>query len=152
MSRHTNLRQKPLFSGLNEKNGSLITWLGGTQDITYPIKNGKIQYLSKSANEPYDLLSLVQLQMGIGSPKQHLFDHQFCVGVHQTFCEQWSKGLGKIFKFWPLHSVWQNIAGFRRGLFTCFLGHTPLLQYYLLFGSHPLVTIIKNQWCGPKSR
>ena len=48
---------------------------------------------------PYDLLSLVQLQMGIGSPKRHLFDRQFRVGVCQTFCKQWLKGPGKIFKF-----------------------------------------------------
>ena len=45
----------------------------------------------------------------------------------------------------PLCSVRQNFAGFRRGLFTCFLGHTPLLQYYLLFGPHHLITVIKNQ-------
>ena len=79
------------------------------------------------------------------------------------FCKQWPKGPGKIPKFWPLHSVRQNIPGFRRGLFACFLGHTPLLQYYLLFGPHPLLqlwrsgvaqkagnTVIRVR--GPKSR
>ena len=52
-----------------------------------------------ATNVPYDLLSLVQLQMGIGSPKRHLIDRQFHMGVGQIFCKQWSKGLGKIFKF-----------------------------------------------------
>ena len=47
----------------------------------------------------YDSLSLVQLQMGIGSPKWHLFDQQFRVGVGQIFCKQWSQGPGKVFKF-----------------------------------------------------
>ena len=90
---------------------------------------------------PYDSPSSVHFQIGIGAPKWHLFDWQFCVGVLQTFCKQWPKGPGKIPKFWPLHSVRQNIPGFRRGLFACFLGHTPLLQYYLLFGPHPHITI-----------
>ena len=90
---------------------------------------------------PYDSQSSVHFQIGIGAPKWHLFDRQFCVGVLQTFCKQRSKGPGKIPKFWPLHSVRQNIAGFRRGLFTCFLGHTPLLQYYLLFGPHHLLLL-----------
>ena len=74
---------------------------------------------------PYESLNLVQLQMGIGSPKRHLSDRQFCLGVFHTFCKQWPKGPGKVIKFWPQHSVRQNVAGFRRGLFTCFLGHTP---------------------------
>ena len=101
--------------------------------------------------------------MDIGAPKWHLFDQQFCEGVLQIFCKQRLKGLGKIPKFWPLHSVRQNIAGFRRGLFVCFLGHAPLLQYYLLFGPHHFfIIIIKDvtqkagntviRGCGPKSR
>ena len=94
-------------------------------------------YHRPQCNIPYDSLSSVHFQMNIGAPKLHLFDKQFCEGALQIFCKQRPKGLGKIPKFWPLHSVRQNIAGFRRGLFACFLGHTPLLQYYLLFGPHP---------------
>ena len=45
------------------------------------------------------------------------------------------KDFAKFQNFDPC-SVRQNIAGFRRGLFTCFLGHTPLLQYNLLLGPH----------------
>ena len=112
---------------------------------------------------PYDSLSSVHFQMDIGAPKWHLFDQQFCEGVLQIFCKQRLKGLGKIPKFWPLHSVRQNIAGFRRGLFVCFLGHAPLLQYYLLFGPHHFfIIVIKDvaqkagntviRGCGPKSR
>ena len=112
---------------------------------------------------PYDSLSSVHFQMDIGAPKWHLFDQQFCEGVLQIFCKQRLKGLGKIPKFWPLHSVRQNIAGFRRGLFVCFLGHAPLLQYYLLFGPHPLLQLWRSgvaqkagntviRGCGPKSR
>ena len=104
-------------------------------------------------NIPYDSLSSYHFQIGIGSPKWHLFDRQFCVGLPQTICKQWAKGFCKILNFWPLHSVRQNVAGFRRGLFTCFLGHTPLFPafwatplYYLLFGPHSLITVIKNQW------
>ena len=74
---------------------------------------------------PYDSLSSYHFQIGIGSPRQHLFDRQFCVGLLHIFCKQWPRGRVKILKFWPLHSVRQNVAGFRRGLFTCFLGHTP---------------------------
>ena len=48
---------------------------------------------------PYDSLSSVHFQIGIGAPKWHLFDWQFCVGVLQTFCKQWPKGPGKIPKF-----------------------------------------------------
>ena len=108
---------------------------------------------------PYDSLSSYHIQIGIGSPKRHFFDRQFCMGLLQTVCKQWPKGQGKIPKFWPLHSVRQNVAGFKRGLFTCFLGHTPLLQYYLLFGPHLCIrgvaqksgnTVIRV--CGPKSR
>ena len=79
---------------------------------------------------PYYPLSSVHFQIGIGSPKRHLFDWQFCVGLPQTICKQWAKGFCKILNFWPLHSVRQNVAGFRRGLFTCFLGHTPLLPAF----------------------
>ena len=93
---------------------------------------------------PYDSLSSVHFQTDIGAPKWHLFDQQFCEGVLQIFCKQRLKGHGKIPKFWPLHSVRQNIAGFRRGLFACFLGHTPLLQYYLLFGTHHLLQLWRN--------
>ena len=94
-------------------------------------------YHRPQCNIPYDSLSSVHFQMNIGAPKLHLFDKQFCEGALQIFCKQRPKGLGKIPKFWPLHSVRQNIAGFRRGLFACFLGHTPLLQYYLLLGHTP---------------
>ena len=96
---------------------------------------------------PYDSQSSVHFQIGIGAPKRHLFDRQFCVGFLQTFCKQWPKGPGKILKFWPLHSVRQNVSGFRRGLFTCFLGHTPLSQYYLLFGPHPLLQLWRTNAC-----
>ena len=120
-------------------------------------------YKIEKKNIPYDSLSSVHFQMDIGAPKWHLFDQQFCEGVLQIFCKQRLKGLGKIPKFWPLHSVRQNIAGFRRGLFVCFLGHAPLLQYYLLFGPHHFfIIVIKDvaqkagntviRGCGPKSR
>ena len=95
-------------------------------------------------NIPYVPPSSVCFQIGIWSPKQHLFDREFCVGLPQTLCKQWTKGFCKILKFWPLHSVRQNIAGFRRGLFTCFLGHTPLLTAFWA------TTVIMG--CGPKSR
>jgi hypothetical protein len=45
---------------------------------------------------PYDSLSSVHFQIGIWSPKQHLFDRKFCVGLLQTVCKQWLKGHGKI--------------------------------------------------------
>ena len=48
---------------------------------------------------PYDSLSSYHIQIGIGSPKRHLFDRQFCVGLLQTFCKQWPKGPGEIPKF-----------------------------------------------------
>ena len=35
---------------------------------------------------PYDSLSSYHIQIGIGSPKLHLFGRQFCVGLLQTFC------------------------------------------------------------------
>ena len=79
---------------------------------------------------PYVPPSSLHFQIGIWSPKQHLFDREFCVGLCHTLCKQWAKGFCKILKFWPLHSVRQNVAGFRRGLFTCFLGHTPLLPAF----------------------
>ena len=101
---------------------------------------------------PYVPPNSSYFQIGIWSPKWHLFDRQFCVGLVQTLCKQWAKGFCKISKFWPLHSVRQNVAGFRRGLFTCFLGHTPLLQYYLLFGPHHWFFITVTRGCGPKSR
>ena len=85
---------------------------------------------------PYVPPSSAHFQIGIWSTKRQLFNWQFCVSLHHTICKQWAKGFCEILKFWPLHSVRQNIAGFRRGLFTCFLGHTPLLQYNLLFGPH----------------
>ena len=109
-----------------------------------PVWNTVGPYVVSFLYIPYDSLSSYHIQICIGSPKRHLFDRQFCVGLLQTFCKQWPKGPGKIPKFWPLHSVRQNVAGFRRGLFTCFLGHTPFLQYYLLFGPHPFITVIKN--------
>ena len=90
---------------------------------------------------PYVPPSSLHFQIGIWSPKQHRFDREFWVGLCHTLCKQWAKGFCKISNFWPLHSVWQNVAGFRRGLFTCFLGHTPLLQYYLLFGPHHLLLL-----------
>ena len=93
---------------------------------------------------PYVPPSSCCFQMGIWSPKQHLFDWEFCVGLPQTLCKQWTKGFCKILKFWPLHSVRQNVAGFRRGLFTCFLGHTSLLP---AFWATP-----HYNSCGPKSR
>ena len=48
---------------------------------------------------PYDSPSSVHFQIGIGAPKQHLFDRQFCVGLLQTVCKQWPKGHSKIHKF-----------------------------------------------------
>ena len=81
-------------------------------------------------NIPYVPPSSSHFQIGIWSPKRHLFDRQFCVGLPQTICKQWAKGFCEILKFWPLDSVQQNVAGFRRGLFTCFLGHTPLLPAF----------------------
>ena len=86
--------------------------------------NWKFKYV------PYVPPSSVRFQIGIWSPKQHLFDRQFCVGLVHIFCKQGPKGRGKIFIFWPLHSVRQNVAGFWRGLFTCFLGHTSLLPAF----------------------
>ena len=93
---------------------------------------------------PYVPPSSCCFQIGIWSPKQHHFDRKFCVGLPQTLCKQWTKGFCKILKFWPLHSVRQNVAGFRRGLFTCFLGHTSLLPAFWA------TTVIMG--CGPKSR
>ena len=81
--------------------------------------------MSKTFYIPYDLPSSVHFQMGIRAPKRHLFDRQFCVGLLHIFCKHGPKGRGKILKFWPLQSARQNDAGFRRGLFTCFWGHTP---------------------------
>ena len=100
------------------------------------ITKGKNDFQKNSRILPYVPPSSCCFQMGIWSPKQHLFDWEFCVGLPQTLCKQWAKGFCKILKFWPLHIVRQNVAGFRRGLFTCFLDHTPFLQYYLLFGPH----------------
>ena len=77
-----------------------------------------------AAEIPYVPSSSSHFQIGTWSPKQHLFDQQFCMGLVQTICKQWTKGFCEILKFWPLHSVRQNTAGFRRGLFNCFLGHT----------------------------
>ena len=79
---------------------------------------------------PYVPPSSAHFQIGIWSPKRQLFDWQFCVGLCQTIWKQWAKGFCEILKFWPLHSVRQNIAGFRRGLFTCFLGHTPYTKVW----------------------
>ena len=93
---------------------------------------------------PYVPPSSCYFQIGIWSPKQHLFDREFCVGLCQTLCKQWVKGFCKILKFWPLHSVRQNVAGFRRGLSTCFLGHTSLSP---AFWATP-----HYNSCGPKSR
>ena len=90
-----------------------------------PDKTKELVELQRYKLIPYDSLISYHIQIGMGSPKRHLFDRQFCVGLLQTFCKQWPKGPGKIPKFRPLHSVRQNVVGFRRGLFTCFLGHTP---------------------------
>ena len=65
----------------------------------------------------YDSLSLVQFQIGLKAPKR-----QFCVGLFQTVCKQWAKGPGKIPKL-------QKDAGFKKGLFTCFSGHTPVVKW-----------------------
>ena len=99
---------------------------------------------------PYDWPSSVHFQIGIGAPKRHLFDRQFCVEVLLTFCKQRPKGPGKFPKFWLWHSVQQNIVGFRRGLFACFLGHTPLLQYHLLFGPHHFDSLLITLWLPVK--
>ena len=48
---------------------------------------------------PYDSLSSTHFQFGIWSPKRHLFDWQFFVGVVQTLCKLWVKGFSKILKF-----------------------------------------------------
>ena len=79
---------------------------------------------------PYVPLSSLHFQIGIWSPKQHLFIWEFCMGLPHTLCKQWARGFCKISNFWLLHSVRQNVAGFWRGIFTCFLGHTPLLPAF----------------------
>ena len=81
--------------------------------------------LTPSPYLPYVPPSSCHFQIVIWSHKRHFFDRQFWVGLPQTICKQWAKGFCKILNFWPLHSVRQNVVGFRRGLFTCFLGHAP---------------------------
>ena len=115
--------------------GSLILGLAPPKPPVI-MESRKMSFKEVGAYIPYVPPSSAHFQIGIWSTKRQLFNWQFCVSLHHTICKQWAKGFCEILKFWPLHSVRQNIAGFRRGLFTCFLGHTPLLQYNLLFGPH----------------
>ena len=75
---------------------------------------------------PYDSPSSVHFQIGIGAPKLQIFDQQFCVGLLQTICKQWPKGLGEIL---TLAQGAVARVGFQKGF------------YYLLFGPHPLITV-----------
>ena len=104
----------------------LITYLV----IFFKQSHVQVYKMTHPMNLPYVPPSSAHFQIGIWSTKQKLFDWQFCVGLCQTIWKQWAKGFCEILKFWPLHSVRQNIAGFRRGLFTCFLGHTPYTKVW----------------------
>ena len=77
------------------------------------------------------------------------FSSNFVWAFSQHFVNSGQKDRAKFSNIDPctLHSVQQDVAGFRRHLFTCFLGHTPLLQYYLLFGPHPLLQLWRTNDC-----
>ena len=91
---------------------------------------------------PYDSPSSVHFQIGIGAPKWHLFDWQFCVGVLQTVAER-TRQNSQILT--PAQCAAKH-SRFQEGSICLLFGPHPLITVLPAFWATSLITIMKNQY------